>query len=96
MEHHFPDLGWIPSSEAIRTERWKYIRYTDNAAPFEELYDLETDRSETNNLSGVPQYAAQQRALARYRDLWRESLLRSSDGWAEPVTENDLARDGLV
>lgn len=96
MEHHFPDLGWIPSSEAIRTERWKYIRYTDVAAPFEELYDLENDRSETNNLAGVPKYAAQQRALSRYRDLWRESLLRNPEEWTDPVTEKDLVRDGLV
>lgn len=96
MEHHFPDLGWIPSSEAIRTERWKYIHYTDHAAPFEELYDLENDKSETNNLAGLPQYSAQQRALARYRDLWRESLRRNPENWTEPVTERDLARDGLA
>ena len=44
IEHHFPDGGWIPSSEGIRTGRWKYIRYTDDAAPFEEIYDLQQDR----------------------------------------------------
>jgi arylsulfatase A-like enzyme len=96
LEHHFPDGGWIPSSEGIRTERWKYIRYTDSAAPFEELYDLKSDPSETSNLIGKPRYASQQRALTGYSHLWRDSLRGATDRWSEPVTEVDLVRDGLV
>jgi hypothetical protein len=71
FEHKFPDGGWIPSSEGIRSHRWKYIRYTDNAAPFGELYDLRT--------------------------VWRQALRQWQPGqaWTDPISEQDLARDGL-
>jgi arylsulfatase A-like enzyme len=39
----------IPASEAIRTERYKYIRYLDH--DFEEFYDLQADPIEANNLA---------------------------------------------
>ena len=96
IEHHFPVGGWIPSSEGIRTERWKYIRYTDVAAPFEELYDLKNDPHETNNLAGKPQYASQHRALTGYSYTWRDSLRNVTGRWREPMTEAELVRDGLV
>ena len=39
-----------PSWEAIRTRRWKYIRYPDLGSEFDELYDLRTDPYELKNL----------------------------------------------
>lgn len=96
VEHHFPYRGWIPSSEGIRTRRWKYLRYTDNAAPYKELYDLKTDRFETNNLIGKPAFSRQQNALANYWLTWQKSLHRNSGRWTEPVTRENLVRDGLV
>lgn len=95
IEHHFPDGGWIPSSEGIRTKRWKYLRYTDSAAPFEELYDLDGDPHETNNLAGQAAYAREQAVLTGYWQKWRESLPKAGDNWREPVTAEDLRRDGL-
>ena len=41
----------IPTWEAIRTERWKYMRYPDLGGEFDELYDLRTDPYELNNLA---------------------------------------------
>jgi arylsulfatase A-like enzyme len=96
IEHHFPDGGWIPSSEGIRTGRWKYIRYTDDAAPFEEIYDLQQDRFETRNLAGKAEHANEQRLLRSYCDRWRDSLHDKTVDWTEPVTQSDLARDGLA
>lgn len=96
IEHHFPYNGWIPSSEGIRTERWKYLRYTDSAAPFEELYDLKDDPHETNNLAGKAEYAHQQSTLVGYWQKWRDSLRQTGGHWQEPVTEHDLQRDGLT
>ena len=40
--------------EAVRTDRYKYIRYTELPA-MDELYDLETDPFEMDNLMGSPQ-----------------------------------------
>lgn len=44
----------IPRTEALRTERYKYIRYIDYE--FEQLYDLEHDPTETINLAGDNKY----------------------------------------
>jgi arylsulfatase A-like enzyme len=95
FEHHFPNGGWIPSSEGIRTQRWKYIRYTDDASPYEELYDLEQDKFETNNLINHPHYAHQHAVLAAYWQTWRNSLHTNTASWIEPVEGKDLRRDGL-
>ena len=40
----------IPKTEALRTERYKYIRYMEYE--FEQLYDLKSDPNETINLAG--------------------------------------------
>ena len=66
-DHLFrPDL--IPSSEAVRTERWKYIRYLDREPLFEELYDLDNDPLEVHNLATS---ADSQGQLAKMRQKWR-------------------------
>ncbi len=98
FEHRFPNNGWIPSSEGIRTHRWKYIRYTDVAAPYQELYDLKTDRTETENLIGNPKYRGQQEALTRHCATWKKALAAWQPGtpWTDPVSESDLNRDGLL
>ncbi len=53
---HLWKLRDIPSSEGIRTERWKYFRYRFIHAP-EELYDLKNDPLETINLALNTKYA---------------------------------------
>ncbi|MDZ4686196.1 MAG: sulfatase [Planctomycetaceae bacterium] len=46
----------FPNWQAIRTERWKYIRYTD-LPEMDELYDLQTDRGEMQNRIDDPKSA---------------------------------------
>ena len=53
---HLWDNPDIPSSEALRTERWKYFRYRLINAP-EELYDLKNDPLEKKNLASDVKYA---------------------------------------
>ena len=48
---------------AVRTERWRYIRYADQS---EELYDELADRNEWTNLAADPHYAATKSALAKW------------------------------
>ena len=102
IEHRFPLNGFIPSSDAVRTGRWKYIRYTDVAAPFEELYDLQTDPHETDNLAGSSQHADQLHAMRRYCTEWKASFAAKDDAsagvdaWRDPVSAADLTRDGLT
>ena len=63
LVEHLWDNPDIPSSEGIRTERWKYFRYRLINAP-EELYDLKNDPLEKNNLASDKKYAT---ILARLR-----------------------------
>jgi arylsulfatase A-like enzyme len=52
---HLWKLSEIPSSEGIRTDKWKYFRYRFIETP-EELYDLVNDPLETINLAMDPAY----------------------------------------
>lgn len=68
-EHHFPYGGKIPDSEGVRTERFKYIRYTAFDPPVEQLYDLRRDRYEERNVAAEPGY---QRRLDSMRRRYAE------------------------
>lgn len=86
----------IPSSEGIRTDRWKYFRYVDNQS-LEFLFDLTGDPEEKVNLAGDLRYAAQlaamrsgfERQVRRYRD-------ERSDGPVRLSTQMDRLPEGAV
>jgi arylsulfatase A-like enzyme len=61
---HLWKLPDIPSSEGIRTDKWKYFKYRYIQAP-EELYDLENDPMETKNLA---QEQSHQKILKKLRN----------------------------
>ena len=65
----------IPRTEALRTERYKYIRYLDHP-DFEELYDLEEDPHEARNLAG---HADQTARLDRLRARCDAAALAAED-----------------
>jgi arylsulfatase A-like enzyme len=52
-----------PDNHAVRTDRWRYIRYADGS---EELYDDEHDPNECTNLAADPRHAETKSALARW------------------------------
>ena len=72
-EHPF-EHPRIPKNEGVRTERWKYIRYTETDPLFEELYDLENDPLEEHNLATDPSSAATLDHLRARCQAWRISL----------------------
>ena len=67
--------------QSVRTERWKYIHYTE-LDEMDELYDLAADPAEMNNAIGDPARAADLRTLKE--ELGR--LLRP--GTAEPAVDS--------
>jgi len=44
-------------TQGVRTERYKYFKYHEHTPVIEELYDVETDPYEQNNLINNPEYA---------------------------------------
>ncbi len=66
-----PDAEWKrpaltthgPNNHAVRSERWRYIRYSDGT---EELYDHLADPMEWTNLAGDPHYADAKKELAQW------------------------------
>ena len=69
LEH--PDTEWKrpaltthgPNNHAVRSERWRYIRYSDGT---EELYDHVADPMEWTNLAGDPQYVGVKKELSQW------------------------------
>ena len=60
------DLFWrTREARALRRERWKYLRTTDDATTVEALYDLEADVGEASN-----QATAQPELLGKLRARW--------------------------
>jgi arylsulfatase A-like enzyme len=77
---HLWDHPQIPRTEAVRTERYKYIRYPQHPE-FEELYDLEDDFCETSNLVTDAGQRQRLEELRRHADEWiqRLSVARKGD-----------------
>jgi arylsulfatase A-like enzyme len=73
---HLWKLPDIPSSEGIRTDKWKYFRYRFINAP-EELYDLKKDPLETKNLA---QEQSHQKILIKLRDKFTKRVQQLKDG----------------
>ena len=72
-EHLWDSNPDIPQTEAVRTEQWKYIRYPKHP-DFEELYDLEADPNESNNLVGESRYHDKLRELRKKCDRKIQAL----------------------
>ncbi len=64
----------IPKSEGIRTEQWKYIRYTEPQSPLEQLFDLAADPHEEHDLAGDASHTATLKQLRGRCDEYREKL----------------------
>lgn len=56
--------------KAVRTKRFKYIRYFEQQPVIEELFDLRNDPLETFNLADKPEYLAILASLRKQCDDW--------------------------
>jgi arylsulfatase A-like enzyme len=73
------------NNHAVRTERWRYIRYFDGG---EELYDHANDPNEWTNLAADPKHAETKKSLAKWLPAANQPAVAGS------VTRFSEIRDG--
>ena len=74
LVEHLYDIPYIPQSEGVRTAKYKYFRYRDDP-DHEELYDLEKDPWEMENLAEQKKHLMKLGELRERCDEW----IRSSE-----------------
>ncbi len=77
-----------PGNHGLRTEKWRYIRYADGS---EELYDMENDPNEFENLADDANYAQIKQQLAQW--LPKTSAEPAEGGKARLI---EMKADGTV
>lgn len=76
---HLWEFDNIPPSEGVRTKNWKYFRYVNDQS-MEELYNLEEDPQEINNLARDKRYSDK---LKAFRQKTNELILELSDEYSQ-------------
>ncbi len=79
-----------PGNHAIRSERWRYIRYADGS---EELYDMENDSNEWTNLAGIAEHST---VMEDHRKWVPSSDLPPAPNSAHRVLVYDKSTDEAV
>lgn len=77
-------------NHAVRTERWRYIRYADGS---EELYDLQADPREWTNLAGDGKYSS---VIAEHRRWLPRIDVPPAPGSRDRVLTYDKTADEAV
>ena len=80
---HLWEFEHIPPSEGLRTNEWKYLRYRNDLS-IEELYHLENDPQETNNLAGSSDH---EHHLKQFRKRMDQMARTYSDPYVGIPTE---------
>ena len=62
----------IPRTEGVRDQRYKYIRFVDSEPLYEELYDLEKDPDEADNLAKSFEHTKTLEAMRKKWQTWHE------------------------
>lgn len=92
--------GGERASYAVRTERWRYIRYADGG---EELYDHDADPNEWYNLAGGSKYSGVKRKLAGWiprkfatasRPVSQIKVIHTKQGWTRYHLEDGDRLEG--
>jgi len=108
-----PEVGYLPSLDILRSPSFQAIAeaaragtlqepltwYEAKTRPHVELYDLEADPGEWNNLAGAPEHAeriaAMEKALGTWMDETHDFLPPPASSYARP-REDDTLNGGAV
>jgi hypothetical protein len=80
----------IMANHGIRGERWRYSRYADGS---EELYDMQADPNEWQNLAAKPGHAA---VIAEHKKWLPKTDVPPAPGSANRILTYDQATDEAV
>jgi len=83
---YYGKQAWRVPIRMVRAARWKYVRYLTDG---EELYDLEADPGELQNLARSPAAASERARLAHELDEW---IRRTSDPFFRLTTTDRSGR----
>jgi arylsulfatase A-like enzyme len=88
--YEYPSIHMVKRHYGIRTDRYKLIHFYYDVDEWE-LYDLEKDPQEMNNVFSDPEYAdVKIRLLARLKTLREE--YQDSDSQTKAILEEDLKK----
>ncbi len=79
-------MTYMRGNHAIRSERWRYIRYADGS---EELYDHDADRNEWHNLADDKRYAE---VVASHSKWLPKTEAKQVPDLKKPKSKTEIAR----
>ncbi|AXR80407.1 sulfatase-like hydrolase/transferase [Natrarchaeobaculum sulfurireducens] len=82
-QYHGDEFG-LYSQRMVRTDRYKYVY---NGPDVDELYDLEADPAELQNLIDHPDYTAIRRSMRERLIAWMDETDDPNRGWVPDVLE---------
>ncbi|MFB6146832.1 MAG: sulfatase [Halobacteriaceae archaeon] len=88
FEHKYARWGHHPY-RAVREDDWKYVQHLGENDGEEELYDLDADPGERENLAGDPDQAERLARLRGVVDGWWEATGGDVRDWVEGPTPDD-------
>jgi len=82
FEREYTHHAYGAVQRAVRTAQWKLVQHAAPADPVTQLFDLQNDPAELNNLSGHPEAAEMEQTLEFQLNVWREKLddLQTANG----------------
>jgi len=82
---HKMATGELHPYRGVRTDRYKYVDYFEDGEA--ELYDLDRDPQEVENLAGDPAHADVEERLATTVREWWDRTGGDGESWAEPLPD---------
>ena len=89
--YEYPGIHMVKRHYGVRTERYKLIRFYYDIEAWE-LYDLEKDPQELENLYGTPDYAEVQEQMHTRLEELRVQYQDASDSLNQAFVERDIQR----